>query len=70
MKDPAAPHARRASLQRGRGHGARTTCCRIQVCMAIPAATPALIDRVDPNWAIETVNVAAARASGVSPGPS
>ena len=38
--------------------------------MAMPAATPALIDRVEPNWAMETVIEAAARASGVSPGPS
>lgn len=28
-------------------------CCRIQACIAIPEATPALIDRVEPNWAIE-----------------
>ena len=38
--------------------------------MAMPAATPALIERVEPNWAIETVRAAPARASGVSPGPS
>jgi small multidrug resistance pump len=34
------------------------------------AATPALIERVDPNWAMETTRSAAARASADSPGPS
>ena len=29
-------------------------CCLIQACIAIPAATPALM-RVEPNWAIDTV---------------
>ena len=33
--------------------------------MAMPAATPALIDRVEPNWAMETVVDAAARAARV-----
>ena len=36
----------------------------------MPAATPALIDRVEPNCAIDTVSAAASRASGVRPGPS
>ena len=38
--------------------------------MAMPAATAALMLRVDPNWAIDTVNAAPARASSVMPGPS
>lgn len=39
-------------------------------CMAIAAAAPALIDRVEPNWAIEQTVSTRARASSVSPGPS
>ena len=38
--------------------------------MAIAAAAPALIERVDPNWAIDNVVPHAARISSVSPGPS
>ena len=38
--------------------------------MAMPAATPALMLRVEPNWAIDTVSAAPARASSVMPGPS
>ena len=38
--------------------------------MAIPAATPALTERVEPNCAIDTVRPAAARAASVRPGPS
>lgn len=33
--------------------GGGPACSRIQACMAIPLATPALIDRVEPYWAIE-----------------
>ena len=53
-------------------HHARpmSPCCRIQACMAIPAATPALMLRVEPNWAIDTVIAAPARVSSVMPGPS
>ncbi len=53
-------------------HQARpmSPCCLIQACMAIPAATPALMLRVEPNWAIETVIAAPARVSSVMPGPS
>src|SRR6202012_891441 len=40
-------------------------CCVIQVCMAIPAATAALMLRVEPNWAIDTVSAAAGRASSL-----
>ena len=43
---------------------------RIQACMAMPAATPALIERVEPNWAIDTTCAAAALAAGDRPGPS
>ncbi len=38
--------------------------------MAIPAATPALIERVEPNWAMDSTWSAPAAASGVSPTPS
>ena len=38
--------------------------------MAMPAATPALMERVEPNCAIDTVRAAAARASRVSPADS
>ena len=27
---------------------------RIQACMAIPAATPALMERVEPNWEMDS----------------
>src|SRR5699024_8084625 len=43
---------------------------RIQVCLAVPAATPALMERVDPNCAIEQVISALSCASAVTPGPS
>ena len=48
----------------------RSACCLIQACMAMPAATPALMDRVDPNWAIDTVVAAAAFAAAVRPSDS
>ena len=35
--------------------------------MATPAATAALMLRVEPNWAIDTVRAAPAVASGVMP---
>lgn len=38
--------------------------------MAIPAATPALSERVEPNWVIEHTTSHAARAASESPGPS
>ncbi len=38
--------------------------------MAMPEATPALIDRVDPSWVIEQTVSQAAWAAGESPGPS
>ena len=34
----------------------RSACWRIHACIAIPAATPALIERVEPNCAIDTVS--------------
>lgn len=34
-------------------HPSDSAWLRIQACMAIPAATEALIDRADPYWAIE-----------------
>ena len=48
----------------------RSACWRIQACMATPAATPTLIERVEPNWAIDTAASAAARAASDRPGPS
>ncbi len=47
-----------------------SACWRIHVCMAMPLATPALIDRVEPYWAIEQTRAAQARAGAESPGPS
>ncbi len=38
--------------------------------MAMPDATPALIDRVEPNWAIEHVISRAWRQVSDRPGPS
>jgi hypothetical protein len=32
-----------------------SACVTIQACIAIPAATSALMLRVEPNWWIETV---------------
>ena len=43
---------------------------RIQACMAMPAATPALMERVEPNWEIDTTCAAAALAGADRPGPS
>ena len=43
--------------------GGGSACWRIQACIAMPDATPALIDRVDPYWAIEQTIVAASRTS-------
>ena len=37
-------------------------CSRIHACIAIPAATPTLIERVEPNWAIEQTIDDAAQA--------
>jgi len=48
----------------------RSACWRTQVCIAIPAATPALMERVEPNWAIDTVIWATVWAASVTPGPS
>jgi hypothetical protein len=45
-------------------------CSRIHECIAIPAATPTLIERVEPNWAIEHTIEDAAQACSLSPGPS
>ncbi len=32
-----------------------TACWRTHACIAIAAAAPALIERVEPNWAIDSV---------------
>src|SRR5699024_958788 len=45
-------------------------CCRIQACIAIAAAAPALMDRVDPYWLMCTSRSAPARAGAVSPSDS
>ena len=45
-------------------------CWRIHACIAMPAAVPALIDRVEPNCATDTTSETASRAAGESPGPS
>ena len=44
---------RTAAVGSGPGAGGGPACARIQVCMAIPLATPALIDRVEPYCAME-----------------
>ena len=38
--------------------------------MAMPDATPALIERVEPYWLIEHTVAAAARTASDRPGPS
>ena len=38
--------------------------------MAIAAAADALIERVEPNWAMESVPSQTSRADSDSPGPS
>ena len=45
-------------------------CCRIQACIAMPAATPALIDRVEPYCAIDRTPSARSRAASLRPVPS
>lgn len=58
--EPPQPEARRRQL----------ACWRIQACIAMPLATPALIERVDPYWGIERISLHAARAASDRPGPS
>ena len=55
--------AARAETETDRRPEAGPACWRIQVCMAMPEATPALIDRVEPYWLIEQTRVTAARAA-------
>ena len=45
-------------------------CSRIQACIAIPAATPTLMERVEPYCAIEHTMDDALHASSLKPGPS
>ena len=45
-------------------------CRRTQACMAMAAAAPAFIDRVEPNWLISSTTSQAASISGEMPGPS
>lgn len=46
------------------------TWARIQACMATAAAAPALMDRVEPNWAMESTETQTLRTSSDRPGPS
>ena len=48
----------------------RSAYLLIQECIAMAAAAEALIERVEPNWAIEKVPSHTRRASSESPGPS
>ena len=45
-----------------------SACARTQACMAMAAAAPTLIERVEPNCAIDTVTSHAARAASDRPG--
>src|SRR4051794_10438940 len=65
---PARPGLGPAPVQVYAGGG--SAWARIHACMAMPLATPALIERVDPYWAIEKSALQAARAGSESPGPS
>ena len=69
---PTRDRARQAGVahDRERSAGRRPACARIQACMAIPLATPALIERVEPYWAMEKTWSQAARAGSDRPGPS
>ena len=46
------------------------SCWRIHACMAIAAAAPALIDRVEPYCVIDSTDAHAPCACGVRPSPS
>src|SRR5699024_2733999 len=54
----------------GRSQCCGRACWRIQACIAIAAAAPALMDRVDPYWLMCTSCSAPARASAVRPSDS
>src|SRR5690606_27568120 len=54
----------------GGRYGGGSACWPIHVCMAMPLATPALMDRVEPYCAIEQTRSAAERAAAERPGPS
>src|SRR5450759_5884939 len=54
--------------QECRPDGWSNTCRRNHACIAIGAAAPALIERVEPNWAISRIATEASRACGESPG--
>ena len=66
-EDPHRVHGRNLGGQDEIGGEA---CWRIHECMAIPAATPTLIERVEPNCAMEHTIAERAQASSLSPGPS
>ena len=62
---------RRSAVSRARRHRRTGPHGRApSACIAIAAAAEALIDRVDPNCAIENVASQASRAASESPGPS
>ncbi len=65
------PSGSRARLAGRRRHGCWSkTWRRTQACMAIAAAAPALIERVEPNWSMCRTTRHTCCISGVSPGPS
>ena len=67
---PGTEEARSALSPRQAASSPRSAYSRIQACIAIAAAAEALIERVEPNCAIEKVPSQASRASSDSPGPS
>ena len=62
--------ARAPARRQPRQEEDRSACWRTQVCIAMAAAAEALIERVEPNCAIEKVPSHAERACSESPGPS
>src|SRR5690606_16530816 len=46
------------------------TWARTQACIATAAAAPALMDRVEPNWAMDSTETQTLRTSSDRPGPS
>src|SRR6266498_4432085 len=62
------PRAERFAQSDDRDQGAAYRLTHSYIAM--PDATPALIDRVEPNWGIDSTRSHAARASFDNPGPS
>ena len=59
-----------AKIVDGQDAGGGPAWARTHEYIAIPLATPALMDRVEPNWAMENVASQASRAPSESPGLS